>query len=332
MTCKLGILGYGTMGKIYKSTIDDYANSKITVIFSDKYISSKEENILTLKWSDLNDSNIDNIKELLDGLIITVPEWMRFEILKKAIKLEVPILIDKPLAPSWEETNAIKTLFEDSGVPLYVCNTLIFNPIYKNILDRVKKDECGKIGFISSSRDSSRQRKKRIHGKIFEGYWLAPHDIGFTLDMMDKLPEEVYCGFRRNHGQLSFNYELYFEDGLVTKFESCYALDNNIKAGNLSSSIRVVGEKTTIEGYDNSINLNNTDVWQYDYPDIHEWHNTIALNRGYLGSPVIDFSIKIQQKEKYNSLNHNLNKAILIQKIIYNLELSSASSSRKKFK
>ena len=94
----------------------------------------------------------------------------------------------------------------------------------------------------------------------------------------------------------SFNYELYFNNGLITKFESCFALKNNINAGNLSSYMRVVGLKSTIEAYDNSLNLNNTKEWLDDYPDIHEWHNTIALNRGYLGSPAIDFAISTCSK------------------------------------
>ena len=217
MTIRLAILGYGTMGKIYKSTIDDFAGAEISVLFSEKEISFKKQNLVVKKWSELNDSNFGFFKELIDGLIITVPEWMRLTILKKAIKLNVPILIDKPLASSWEETKEIEKIFKESGNNLYVCNTLIFNPIYRNLLERVRNGECGKLGFISSSRDSSSERKRRIAGKIFEGYWLAPHDIGFTLDLLNKLPEQVYCGFRDADKQLSFNYELYFEKWIDNK-------------------------------------------------------------------------------------------------------------------
>ncbi len=328
MTTRLAILGYGTMGKIYKSTIDDFAGAEISVLFSEKEICFKEENIVVAKWSELNDSNFRLFEELIDGLIITVPEWMRLAILKKAIKLNVPILIDKPLASSWKETKEIEKIFKESENNLYICNTLIFNPIYRNLLERVRNGECGKLGFISSSRDSSIQRRNRIAGKIFEGYWLAPHDIGFTLDLLKKNPEQVYCGFRDADNQLSFNYDLYFENGLITKFESCFALENNVNAGNLSSYMRVVGNQSTIEAYDNSLNLNNTKQWLNEYPDIHEWHNTIALNRGYLGSPVIDFAVKIKKGKGYNSLNHTLDKAISIQKIIHKLQVSSKSSKR----
>tara|TARA_Y100001968_G_C19302798_1_gene689993 strand:- start:70 stop:1062 length:993 start_codon:yes stop_codon:yes gene_type:complete len=327
MTIRLGILGYGTMGKIYKSTIDDFSMAEISVIFSEKYNTNKE-NILVTKWSDLDISKIQFYTDLLDGLIITVPEWMRLEILRKALKLKVPILIDKPLASSWDETKKIKEMCENSGIPLYVCNTLIFNPIYRNLFERVKNKECGEIGFISSSRDSSLERKKRIENKIFEGYWLAPHDIGFTLDLLNKVPSEIYCGFREDKKQLSFNYELYFENGIVSRFESCYALRSNINAGNLSTFFRIVGEKSTLEAYDNSINLNSSNSWLNEYPDLHEWHNTIALNRGYLGSPAIDFAIKIKEGEKYKSLNHTLEKSILIQKIIHKLNISSSTSKR----
>ena len=87
MTTRLAILGYGTMGKIYKSTIDDFAGAEISVLFSEKEISFKKQNLVVKKWSELNDSNFGFFKELIDGLIITVPEWLRLTILKKAIKL-----------------------------------------------------------------------------------------------------------------------------------------------------------------------------------------------------------------------------------------------------
>ena len=51
MTTRLAILGYGTMGKIYKSTIDDFAGAEISVLFSEKEICFKEENIVVAKWS-----------------------------------------------------------------------------------------------------------------------------------------------------------------------------------------------------------------------------------------------------------------------------------------
>ena len=70
---------------------------------------------------------------------------MRLAILKKAIKLNVPILIDKPLASSWKETKEIEKIFKESENNLYICNTLIFNPIYRNLLERVRNGECGKL-------------------------------------------------------------------------------------------------------------------------------------------------------------------------------------------
>ena len=97
MITRLGILGFGTMGKIYKSTIDDFAETEVSVIFSEKKIHYKKENVIVSKWSELEDSNLQFFRDNLDGLIITVPEWIRFEILKKALKLDLPILIDKPL-------------------------------------------------------------------------------------------------------------------------------------------------------------------------------------------------------------------------------------------
>ena len=182
------------------------------------------------------------------------------------------------------------------------------------------------VHIISSKRDSSQIRRKRIKGKIFEGYWLAPHDLSFVLDLLEDEPEAVFCGFRPNTNQKSFNYDLYFKDGLVARFESSFAIKDSLNAGNMNASIRIIGDLATIEAYDSPINIFKSTSWESKYPDIHEWQNICPLNRGYLGSPVIDFINSVANKKFALNSNHSIEKSLIIQKIINLLEQSSKES------
>jgi hypothetical protein len=82
----------------------------------------------------------------LDGVIIATPPESHRELALKAIYRGMPVLVEKPLALTWEDCSAIIDAAESEGVPLLVGHTHLFAARMEEVLSTPSKSIAITIG------------------------------------------------------------------------------------------------------------------------------------------------------------------------------------------
>lgn len=114
---KILIIGFGHIGKYHLRSLD-LINQFEVVAVCDIERETRKSLSPDVKFSiSLDDLMLE--QNLFDCVIIATPPRTHLGILKKLISIEVPIIIEKPLAVSFAETKEIFDLVSDSNVNLY---------------------------------------------------------------------------------------------------------------------------------------------------------------------------------------------------------------------
>jgi predicted dehydrogenase len=103
-----------------------------------------------------------------DAVIVSTPEDQHFEPTMRAIDFGYHVLLEKPIAQTWEECTAIADNARRKGVIVAVCHVLRFHPYFVKIKEIVDSGELGKIISINSSAEINLDRM--THGYV-RGQW-----------------------------------------------------------------------------------------------------------------------------------------------------------------
>ena len=90
------LIGLGQMGKIHQRVLNENSNTNLVVIV-DSSFSKEHENIDGVDHFNKID-NVDFDKNDIDAVIISTTTDTHYEIAKKLINKNVPLLIEKPLS------------------------------------------------------------------------------------------------------------------------------------------------------------------------------------------------------------------------------------------
>ncbi|MDO4757375.1 MAG: Gfo/Idh/MocA family oxidoreductase, partial [Parabacteroides sp.] len=125
-----------------------------------------------------------------DAVMICTPENIHFEPCMMAIEAGYHVLLEKPIAPTLEECQAIGKAASEKGVIVAVCHVLRYHPYFMKIKELCESGELGKI--ISINHRSSVGIDRSTHGFV-RGMWRQEektnpmliskccHDIDFLL-------------------------------------------------------------------------------------------------------------------------------------------------------
>ena len=209
---RLGLIGAGKWGKNYIKTI------KKSDCFDLVSLSSRNPDIrktldsnckLFYKWEDL----IAYGK--IDGLIISSPPSTHFEIITKALRSQIPIIVEKPLTINSLEANQIFKLANTTlNSPIVLVDHIyLYDPIFR-LLEK-KSKEYGSLIKINSIGGSKGPFRKDVRA-LWD--W-APHDISMCLSLLGKMPDSVKAKTIKKdyiNGQICelINIELNFENSL----------------------------------------------------------------------------------------------------------------------
>lgn len=103
-----------------------------------------------------------------DAVIVSTPEDQHFEPAMKAIDLGYHLLLEKPIAQTYEECVAIADNARRKGVIVAVCHVLRFHPYFMKIKEIVDSGELGKI--ISINHYAEVNLDRMTHGYV-RGLW-----------------------------------------------------------------------------------------------------------------------------------------------------------------
>lgn len=135
---------------------------------------------LTKRYEDVLASDVD-------GVVVATPVETHFQLASQAFDAKKHVLVEKPLATSYEHALSLVEQAEHAGRVLMVGHTLEYAPAAIKIRDLIQSGELGRISFISMTRVNL-----RIHQRSVSVLWdLAPHDLSLLFMWLGERPSTV---------------------------------------------------------------------------------------------------------------------------------------------
>ena len=139
---------------------------------------------------------VDTVERVLatpqiTGVVIATPAETHYELARQALEAGKDVLVEKPLALTYEQGAHLVQLADRAGRVLMVGHVLEYHPAIRRLLELMRADELGKVQYIYSNRLSL--GKIRREENILWSF--APHDVAVILRLMGSLPFQVIaCG------------------------------------------------------------------------------------------------------------------------------------------
>ena len=123
----------------------------------------------------------------IDAVVIATRVGTHAELATAALESGKHVLVEKPLAASVADAEALVELAERSGRVLMPGHTFLYSPPVNVIRDLIRSGELGDIHFVSSSRVNL-----GIHQPDVSVVWdLGPHDFSILRHWLGELPARV---------------------------------------------------------------------------------------------------------------------------------------------
>jgi predicted dehydrogenase len=123
----------------------------------------------------------------LSGVVIATPAETHYELVRQSLEARKHVLVEKPLALTYQEGAELVNLAEDQNRILMVGHVLEYHPAIVRLNQLVRDGVLGKIHYISSNRLNL--GKVRREENILWSF--APHDIAVILRLIGTMPFQV---------------------------------------------------------------------------------------------------------------------------------------------
>ena len=261
----LGFIGGGTNSTIGRmhylaSKLDNKWNLVSGFFSRNKKINLKSGDVYNVNksriYNSLNDF-IENESSQLDAVALLTPTPSHSKILKKLIKINIPIICEKPLINSKNQMKEVKSLFSNKNKLIRVTYNYTGYPILRELKKIIKKKKIGKIKqffFYMPQNAFVKKTISKIKPKLWRlndtGYPNILGDLGSHLVHMcdfliEKTPNKVLAKFF-NHS----NYKIVDNALITAKIEKDIFGQFVVSKTNPGISngleLKIVGSKKTI--------------------------------------------------------------------------------------
>jgi predicted dehydrogenase len=121
------------------------------------------------------------------GVAVAVPAELHADIALRAFSAGKHVFVEKPIALSIEDAQAMKAAAEKAGRSLMVGHLLQYHPAFETLLELVRKGGLGKLRYAYSNRLSL--GKLRVEENALWSF--APHDVSMLLALFGEEPASV---------------------------------------------------------------------------------------------------------------------------------------------
>lgn len=106
-----------------------------------------------------------------------------------ALRAGKHVLVEKPMAVSVAEAEAMVSEAEQSGRRLMVGHLMLFHPAVDRLRELIESGELGRVYYMYAARVNL-GRIRRDENALWS---FAPHDLGIILELMRAMPAEVWA-------------------------------------------------------------------------------------------------------------------------------------------
>lgn len=187
------------------------------------------------------------LKNLEEGLqkkpswaIVAVSTPFHFEVGEKLLKAGVTTLMEKPLAPTFEECQKLLQLSELTKTPLYVGHVERFNPVIKTVRDGLASGGAGPIQCLHIARYGSAPAEVNGSNNVVVDLTVHDIDILFSLGL---LPEfQTALNLKSPSGYIDHSDSLF-----LTQNNALVSLSTSWRSAVRKRTLRILCERGIIE-------------------------------------------------------------------------------------
>jgi predicted dehydrogenase len=180
----------------------------------------------------------------VDAVAIATPPRTHFKLVNRALEAGKHVLVEKPLATTVAEAEALVQLAERESLVLMPGHTFLYSPPVSKVRDLIVEGELGEIYFITSSRMNLGIYQP--DGVVCD---LAPHDISILLYWLGRSVSVVAASgctvFQEGVPETAF-LTLSFEEGCTANVQISWLAPRKVR------QMVVVGSKRMVQYDDTS--------------------------------------------------------------------------------
>lgn len=190
---RVGLVGYGYWGSKHVRVLAGLPDVSLTVIEGQRdrlVAASKSFPAINVA------SSLDEVRDELDAVIIATPPRSHGKLALQALQAGLHTMVEKPLATSVSDAEALVQAAEAAGRTLMVGHTFEYNAAVWKLKQIITSGELGRILYI----DTARLNLGRYQNDCNVIWDLAPHDISIVSYLLDEFPDSVSVWARCNVG------------------------------------------------------------------------------------------------------------------------------------
>jgi predicted dehydrogenase len=200
----------------------------------------------------------------LDGILLATPVFTHFDLAQRCLEAGKHTFVEKPLAPSSDQTSELIELAGEQDVRLMCGHTFLYSPPVRAVRDLITSGELGSLYFVSSSRVNL-----GLHQRDVSVIWdLGPHDFSILLYWLDAVPSSIRATGRDSIvpgiADVAF-VTMEFDSGLIANVELSWLAPSKLRRTVLVGSRKMVvyedGGPEPVRVYDRSVDYRDPETF-----------------------------------------------------------------------
>ena len=280
MTIRTAVIGTGAMGRNHVRLYHDMSDSDLVAIADrDQVAAEAIARRHGVKFYTDYRAMLD--AEKVDAVSICVPTTLHLEVASELIGRGIHILVEKPIAASVEEGQAIIDQAREQNVTCLVGHVERFNPAVVELKRRLDQGELGRIFEIVARRKGPFPARVRDVGVVLD---LAAHDLDVMWYLTGAEVTRVYAETaQRVHESQEdmLSGLLRFSDGTVGVLDINWLTPTKIR------ELSVIGERGMFQ-----VNYLTQDLFFFENAEANEVWDTLSILRGVAEGRMIRHVVK----------------------------------------
>jgi predicted dehydrogenase len=246
----IGVIGLGAIGGKHVSVLKNLREANIVGV------SDLNQELVNKTIAGTTIQGYTDYRELLarpdlDAVIIATPDHLHKDITIEAAQAGKHVLVEKPIATTVEDGEAMIEAAKKANVKLMVGFTLRFVPHYVQAREIIQSGKLGKIVSVYSRRMNVITQADRLGGRIGVLHFLGIHDFDLLHWLLGVKPDQVYTAestsVEKRHPQENETFNTFkFKDGTLV----CAHIGWNLTTahpGGRDFKLTVIGDKGSLD-------------------------------------------------------------------------------------
>ncbi len=187
----IGIIGAGFMGMLHARAFSQLADARV-VAASDPAVKERPRIPGMTEPLEIYTDHKDLLKRSdIQAVVIASPEKAHRQAVEDAAAVGKHILLEKPIATTLEDADAIIQASRRGNVKLMMAHLLRYDVRYAQVKSAIEQGAIGKPLVCYARRNASRAEARRLSGRVEVEEYISVHDIDVALWYFNDAPVKV---------------------------------------------------------------------------------------------------------------------------------------------